>query len=203
MTDRTDNFNRTASSSTINSPSDGLGDYTVGAGTWGIATGGATGYESATTSQASCYLETSQTAGYIQVTVSTFSADVGLVGRVQDSTHYILGAVTAGQTFRVFMRSGASFTQRGSTSSVTMNSGDVIKLDIASDGTIVLSQNGTARVTTSDTTYATETKWGLRTHNDTTSRFDDLSFVGAGGASFVSCWAINSNKLIQPGVAIA
>lgn len=182
MTDRVDNFNRADSSTSLGAPSDGGGGYTTN-GTWGIVSSRA--YCVVSAAQSVAYLDASITDADVQVTLATMSADVGLVARVVDSNNYFLSAVTSGTGFRLYKRVAGSFTQLGTTYSGTPANGDVLKLTV--NGTsLTVYVNGTSRITATDSSHASATKFGLRAHNDSSSRFDDFSVTGLGGGTSVS-----------------
>lgn len=175
MTDRADNFNRTDSTTSINSPSDGGANYAPTSGTWGIASN--TGYCVSSTAQAACPLETSVASGAAQVTLATMGSDCGLIGRLADDNNYILMAI-APTTVKLFKRVSGSFTQIGTNASLGIGSGAVAKLEITAADVITAYIGGVNVKSGTDSAGAANTKWGLRANSDTSTRFDTFSFTG-------------------------
>jgi len=170
---RQDNFNRADSAVTIQSPSDGGSNYIINSGTWGIS--GNQGYLAVAGTQRTAVLETSQTNIATEVTIAVGSGDVGVVVRGLDDDNYIVGTYNkAGGQMQIYRRVAGAFTQIGSTYNGTLNDGDVIKLSVDSGNNLVLSQNGVSRVTGNSAAGSTNTKGGIRSSNDTTTRFENL-----------------------------
>lgn len=186
MTNRTDTFDRANSIISINSPSDGLGDYS-GVGTWGIGSNTAREVSSASVDYA--ILESSITNVEVQATMSALPANdsAGLSARVVDVDNLIMARIHVSNAFQIYKRVGSTFTQVGSTYSYTPAAGDVIKLVV--NGTSVSGYvNGVLRVgpsTVNDAVLQTSTKHGLFAMAETTARWDDLSITEIGGATTV------------------
>lgn len=178
MTDRTDNFNRADSSSSLGTPSDGGSAWTAHVGTWGINSNQA--YCSSVTSLACASVESSISDCEVQATLAVVGSAAGLVARLADSNNYILADEIA-STVRLFKNVAGSFTSLGSYSGTTAN-GDVIKWR-GSGSSHTVYQNGVSRITATDSAGSSNTKHGIRTHNDTTMRIDDFSAtaLAAGG----------------------
>jgi hypothetical protein len=179
MTTRTDNFNRTDSTTTIDSPSDSGGNYSIGGGAltkWGIssnqgyiATDGGNGTTAAV-------LDASSAVVTVQVTIAAIGTQrLGPIARWQDqNSFWAIAAWTA--SFRLYRFASGSPTQMGETFDTVAN-GDVLKLDVDSSNNWTAYLNGTSKITVSaDSTYSTATKHGLYGGN-TGHRFDDLTIT--------------------------
>lgn len=132
------------------------------------------------TPQATAVLESSLADVDVQATFVSSISDSGLCARATDDSNYILAAVSA-TTLRAFKRDAGSFTQLGSTYTGTISSGDVIKLRVSGDN-IIISQNGTDRVTTTSAFNNTATKHGLRSNDTDTTVFDDFTITSLAAA---------------------
>jgi hypothetical protein len=189
MTNRTDDFNRADSGATIDSPSDGLGNYTV-AQTWGIqsnrgycANGGSLG---AAVLEASADVEVQVT---IAVNGGAGGGGHGVVFRYVDANNYwFVRARVDASVLNMQKFVGGSGTDVGTDFSYTPANGDVIKV-VAEGTSISVYLNGTLRIgPVTESTHLTATKHGLFAHGDSTARFDDLSIteVGAEEAQLLS-----------------
>jgi len=182
LADRTDNFNRTDSSTTLNSPSDAGGNYTVGSGTWGISSN--RGYNVSNGTNETVVLESSQSDVTVQATYSTFNAGAGLCARWADDSNHLLFIADAGTGFRLYKKVAGSFTQLGSTDTSTPTSGDVCK--IVCNGTSIKCYRNNVELTNLTVTESagqTNTKHGLISRADTLSFWDDFSITGLGGGA--------------------
>ena len=196
MGNRTDDFNRADSSSSLGTPSDGGTGYTISSGTWGIASN--QGRCVSSTAQSIAYTEASAANADVQVTLTTISTDIGVVCRVVDSNNYILGTATGGSGYRLYKRVAGSFTQLGSTSVNIPANGEVLKLTL-NGSSLTLYSNGVSRVAATDSAHSTATKHGLRANSDTSSRFDDFSVtdLSAGGAAVSLLHGLIRSNLTQ------
>jgi hypothetical protein len=182
-TDRTDNFDRTDSTTVINSPSDGLGDYTLfGTGTWGISSN--KGYTSNAASHTAVVLQTSVSNVAVQATISGTVAGAGLIVRGTDEANYFLLRILS-SSLTIFYHHGVGvFDQLAISSSFTYSAGDVIKFTVDSSNNLEGFQNGTSKVgPVSNSNLSTATLHGIRTSIDTTVRFDDLSITEIVGST--------------------
>lgn len=182
MTHRFDDFNRADSTTALGTASDWIDAWTASAGsTWGINSN--QGYMVTSTGQAFAWLESNIADVYVEVVMgSAVGTDMGVVARVTTAPQYILGAWTNGTGFRAFSLSGGSFVQIGTTASGSLASGDVLRLTC--NGTsITWSKNGTPQCSGTSPVGTTNTKVGLRAHNDTAVRFNsfDANAPSAGG----------------------
>lgn len=193
MTSRSDNFTRADSSSSIGTPSDAGSAWVVTAGsTWGITTN--RGYKvSAAGSFDVAYLEASTTSADAQATFVTLG-NSGLVVRFKNDNNFIMGQITAGNAY-IWKRVAGTFTQIGSTYTGSTPNGDTWKLSVNGSNNLVLSQNGTSRVTGTDAFNSTQTKHGLMQY-DATGVFDDFSITDtAGGGAYTLTAAAGSYTL--------
>lgn len=192
MSNRMDNFNRADNTSTMGTPSDGGSDWVADQGTWGIT--GNAGYTVAGAGDNQCIatLESSLADVSVECKITFVSTtDCGIVGRVADSTNYILVAFRdTGNTIELYTRIAGTFTSLGAyTGSVA--TGDVIKLTM-NGASLEVFQNGISRLTASNGAGSSNTKHGLRQSSDFGSgntRFDDFSITGAAAAD-TGLWLI-------------
>ncbi len=175
MANRSDDFNRADAATPIGTPSDGGSAWVAAANTWGIS--GNRAYTSAGSSESDVTLDSGTSAVEVQVTISTLSADAGLCFRLADVNNMLLAQLLVGTGIRMFKRVGGTYTQLGSTYSGSIASGDVLKVRADSSNNLTAYQNGVSRVTANDSAGASNTRHGLRTFNDTASRFDDFSIT--------------------------
>lgn len=187
MSNRSDNFNRSNSSSVINSPSDGGADWVTPVGTWGIIS--SKGYKSATFGVwGIAYLEASSSSVDLQFAAYPCGSEyLSAMLRYVDSSNRIIVEIES--TFlKVFKIVAGTYTQLGSTYSGTISAGDVIKVSVGSSNVYTVYQNGTLRITTgADSAHSTSTKHGVTIYG-TTPSFDDFSITdtAGGGANFLT-----------------
>ncbi len=176
MSNRSDNFNRTDTTTNIGTPSDGGSAWVQQSGTWGISTN--QGYDSDSGPQKTCVLEASSADVAVQVTVTVFSANVGLILRAADDSNYLLLSLTnGGAGIEIYKNVSGSFTLL-QTIGNSIASADIFKFQ-AVGTTCKVYKNAVQIGSDQDVTGIgqTNTKHGLRTHNDATSRFDDFSIT--------------------------
>lgn len=187
MSNRSDNFNRSNSSSVINSPSDGGADWVTPVGTWGIIS--SKGYKSAPFGVwGIAYLEASSSSVDLQFAAYPWGAEyLSAMLRYVDSSNRIIVEIES--TFlKVFKIVAGTYTQLGSTYSGTISAGDVIKVSVGSSNVYTVYQNGTLRITTgADSAHSTSTKHGVTIYG-TTPSVDDFSITdtAGGGANFLT-----------------
>lgn len=178
MTNRADNFNRSDRSLSGDTPSDGLGAWTI-TGTWTIL--GNNAYKSATfNTHQPMWLEASVANVEVQATNATLG-NGGLVCRLSDSSNFIYARVNAANNIIYKVVAGA-FTQLGSTYTGSGSANDVWLLSADSSNNLLLKQNGTTRVTTSDSFNSSATKHGINDFS-TAARWDDFSITEIVGAA--------------------
>ena len=184
MSNRSDDFNRADSTTSLGTPSDGGSAWVATSGTWGLTSN--KGYKVASfgTTQGA-YLECSSTQGAVQATIELGSTQYpSLTGRMVDDNNYIQCQIDT-TALKAWKRVAGTWTQLGSTYTGTITTGDVISLTIDSSNNITVKQNGTTRVTTSSADHSSATKWGMLAYS-TGPRFDDWSFTDSGGAAAAS-----------------
>lgn len=196
MTNRTDNFNRADSATTIDSPSDGGGNYTIGGGgLFGISSN--QGYDPATVAfQDQAVLESSVTAVETQVTISSSSGGgTGVINRYADTNNWIGGIWDSNSTLTLYKRVGGSYTVIQSTGSLTFSANDVMKLRSDSSDLHTLTQNGVSRCSGTEAAGSTNTKHGIFCDGTTSRRFEDLSITA------IAAGAVEQSHLMMQGVS--
>ena len=184
MTDRTDNFNR-ADSSTLGTPSDAGSDWVAqtASNAWGIVSN--TARENGGANQSTAVLESSVADVQVQSTLTVISGDSGLVARSVNDSNYILLAIRNAGTNRmqIFKRVAGSFTSLA-TYTTAVSAGVPFRLDTDSADLLAGYENGTLRLSATDTAGSTNTQHGMRNGalTDTTGRWDDFSITEIGGA---------------------
>lgn len=187
MTNRTDNFNRTDSALTINSPSDGGSNWTIPTATalWGIASNQA--YTPVNVAQDIVVLESSIADVDVQVTTPVVENSLGLCARVTDDSNYLLFYFGTGggspDLARIYDRISGTFHLLA-TANITFANNDVMKFNL--NGTALAGyQNGSSVVSTTSSAGQTVTKHGMRSDQQVGSiagRFEDFSITALGGA---------------------
>ncbi len=180
---RFDDFNRSDSSSSLGTPSDGGSAWTAQAGTWGISTNkaycpsgsGIVGLDSGTADVD------------VQATLSQSGAanDCGVAGRIGDANNLLFLRRNAG-AYDLYKLVAGSFT--GLFTGVgTYADGDVVKLSM-SGSTIKAYVNGVQIGTTQTVTdLVTNTQHGFRDGSGAQGRYDDFSITDAsGGTTFTT-----------------
>lgn len=177
MGNRTDTFDR--ADGTIGTPSDG-GSAWVDLGTqvWRIYSN--TAGESTSGATAGAYLEASDANVEVQATITTVGGSAGLSARIADNNNMLLVNIPSG-AWRLYKKVAGSFTQLGSTATVTTSTNDVVFLGVTSANAITVKQNGTSRITATDSAGSSNTKHGFYNNADTTTRWNDFTIVVAGG----------------------
>ncbi len=193
FTDRTDNFNRTNSASTLNPPSDAGSNYTVGGGTWGI--GSNQGYNPASATPAAAVLDSGTSDTSIQLTVvvtDDVSDKVGLCARYSDiSNHWAFYQDKAANKTRLYKIVATSFVQVIDNAAAPVN-GDVLKLTF-SGNTWTAYINGAQVGTGTDSFNSTATKHGLWAYTGSPSlRLDNFSITSGAVSPTLSSPAVPS-----------
>jgi hypothetical protein len=186
VTSRSDDFNRADNSSSLGTPSDGGSAWVAASGTWGIASNQARKVASEATFQMA-YLEASTTTAEVQGTCTT-QANNGFVARFVDTNNHIffqfVGAVNGGPNAYIWKRVSGTYTQIGSTYTGAQNANDVWKGTVDSSNNLRLYQNGTQRVSGTDSAHSTATKYGL-CFREITGRVDDFSITDTASAASI------------------
>lgn len=180
MANRSDNFNRTDSSSAMGTPSDAGSDWVALTGTWGIASNRGYCATDSGDNQNSAVLESSASDVDVEVTCTTGNNDQGIILRATDASNYILLRHGTDGSVIFYKREAGTFTSFASTSGVSQSNGDVIKAT-ASGNDFELFVNGVSALTGTSSFNNTATKHGLRVYSSTTPRWEDFSITDTGG----------------------
>lgn len=184
MANRSDDFNRTDSTETLNSPSDASGNYTL-VGTWGVASN--RGYSVSPQSPGVAWLETSATDVEVQVTIPVLPTNdsCGALARYVDTNNLVAALFhVSANKLRLIKWVSGSYTQVAS-ASITPVAGDVLKL-VADGDQFTVYVNGTSQIaatTISDAALQSSTKHGLYAWAETTARFDNLTITDISGST--------------------
>ena len=167
-----DTFNRADSSSSMGTADTGQ-VWVALQHTWGIDTNRA--YDTSASSDGTCYVESSNADCTIQVTLTTFGSKAGFTFRVQDlNNHYIIRMQSGTNDVVCFRRQGGTYNAQGNNSISAPANGDVIKM-VLRGSLAMFFMNGVLKLAFSNSTFSTETKHGLHTLSDNTSRFDTFT----------------------------
>lgn len=186
MSNRSDDFNRADSTTSVGSPSDGGSGWTVDRGTWGISTnrvyknlsGSGSGVPAIT-------LDCGSDAVTVAVTISVVGVAAVCV-RVLDENDLIYGNWDNAGNFKLWKLVAGSPTQIGSTSAGnTVSAGDVLSLTVDASGNLTFKQSGTSKITGTDTTGAGRTRHGLANFASGT-RADDFSITDLASGSTIT-----------------
>ena len=174
MANRTDNFDRTNSTTSINPPSDGGANWAPDAGAnWGINSNH--GYCPISNTGA-CVLDGGFSTMDVQATFTTFASDTGLAARHADAGNHLNCTVRTGQ-IQIYKVVSSSFISLSNQTGLTIANGDVIKFTVDSANLISAFQNGTPRGTATDAAGAANTKGGLFSNVDGGMAWDDFSLT--------------------------
>lgn len=158
-----DNFNRANSSTSMGSTSTGSVAWSALAGTWGI-TGNAGYIAAAPATLHMAVVESGVTNCTVEVKIATnaSSSSCGLFVRATDvSNGYIVESGSASTTAKLYkLVSGTATAIANSGSNVPFASGDVIQV-VLSGTSIIVKKNGSTIISTTDSTFTTQTKHGL------------------------------------------
>lgn len=188
MGNRADNFNRSDNASSLGTPSDSGGGYTVLTSTAGTAaTFGITGnkaYQTTTDWFAWAVLEAGSADVECAVTMSGFDGNGPRSGpgvRVSDGDNGIYAYIRdSSNVVELFKFVAGSATQLGSSFSHTPVDGDIAKI-VANGNQISVKLNGTTVIgPVTETFNQTVTKHGLFTIGSTALRWDDLTITDLG-----------------------
>lgn len=182
MANLSDSFNRADNTSSLGTADSGQ-TWTAQLGTWGISSNQA--YVSAANGQNSAVLDASSATGTAAVAIGAGTTattwDMGVVGRATDVNNYYLAQFSQSGVI-LYKQVSGGFTSIG-TASVTIAVGDTVSLT-CSGSTITILVNGVSKVSVTDTTFSSPTKWGLRWWtSDNTFRYDNFAFTDAGGGA--------------------
>lgn len=193
MSNRSDDFNRADNSSSLGSPSDGGGAYTV-VNTLGINSNQA--YVASPVGKAIAVLEASAADVDVQLTVATVNSQF-VVARYTDSDNYVV-AVCNNFNVEIGKIEAGAYTNLSGTLVLAVSAGDVFKLE-CNGSALELFVNGVSKRTATSSFNSTATKHGFLIDNNSTTRIDDLSVtalappngttIAAGDWSSTSTWA--------------
>ena len=186
MTNRTDDFNRANSTTSLGTPSDAGSAWVPLTGTWGVISN--LGYCPVSTSDAFAYLENSASDFEAQFTFQTLGGDNGLIFRIQDANNLWLAWHSSENRF--YKRVAGSFIQTGAINGTAV-SGDVVKIS-ANGNTLEYWLNGSLAITVTDSFLNTQTKAGIRANTNTTSRIENFSITDLGGGG--GAYTINADR---------
>lgn len=146
--------------------------WTPLSGTWGIT--GNTAYGVATTGDHLTVLDAGVTNVDIRATVFALpggAGNVGVVGRVLNSSNYYLVQVNSAGSIGFFKRVAGAYVQLGTTYTGGFSAGDELGLRCVGS-TIDALKNGVVIKTATDASLATGTKVGIRADTSGTWRLD-------------------------------
>lgn len=173
---RSDTFTRADSNTTINPPSDGGSNYSIGSGTWGISSN--QGYLVSGVGQDTAVLDNGAAISSVQATLATYADDTGLILRWADTNNYVVLVLNSGGSSTIYKNVAGSFISLGSSAALGWVSGDVAKFSVDGSNVFTVYRNGSLVLTSSaDAAGATNTKHGLRSNAVTTARFTNLSIT--------------------------
>lgn len=162
MTNRTDNFTRADSTTTLGTPTDAGSAWVAESGTWGVASN--KGYKQATDSvNELATLDSGTSAVEVQVTITASSPAMGIGARAANDANYLLAQFVA-SGYYLFSKVAGSFTVITSNTGVTFTNGDVLKLRADAADLVTAYQNGTSMMSATITDGNTNTKHGLESY---------------------------------------
>ncbi len=184
MPNRTDDFNRTDSTTTPDSPSDAGGNYTIAefafGARWGISSN--RGYNSSggvgrATLQSSLADVEVEVTVVVRSTVGDGSLQ-GIIVRRSDDSNYIRFVQNFGNAMSLDKVVANSPTVLDS-DTISYADGDTFKV-VTSGNNIECFHNGASVLSATDSFNASATEHGMLAQN-TVARFDNFSIVGGGG----------------------
>ena len=176
MTNRTDNFNRADSTTSLGTPSDSGSAWTTYQSTLGILSN--TAYDVTHSLYGVAGLESSISDCAVQVTC-TAQGNMSCSARITDKNNFLTGGGDGSGNLSIYKIVSGGFTQLGS-ASATQAAGDVFKFTV--NGTALeLFLNGVSKVTASSNVGQTNTIHGIFDFLSASARFDDFSITALGG----------------------
>ena len=166
----TDSFDRADSTTTMGNTDTGQ-TWVPNAGTWGITSN--TAYLQAGSGQNTTVVDSGVSDCTVGFTISTYAANLGFCLRSQNDSNHLLVTFGGGIALEVYTKIANSFTVIAS-NSTTVTSGDAVSV-VLSGTSIVVKKNGTTVLSTTSSSFQTETKHGLRNFGATAARFNDFS----------------------------
>jgi hypothetical protein len=173
-----DTFTRADSSTALGTADTGQ-TWVAGVGTYGISSNKAYPVSAADGDRAviDCGLTSHKvTATVSGVTAGASGPSVSLLARMTDASNgYVLNIQNQTQQAKLFKIVAGAYTQLGSTVTVALVDGDTISLSVQGS-TLTAYKNGASVVTTTDTTFTSGTKVGLRIGASSSAvRYDDFT----------------------------
>lgn len=190
MANRSDNFNRADNASSIGTPSDSGGAWTVTGGTWGILSNNI--YRSAGSGYSAAYLNSAVSTGVVSAKI-TGAASSGIAMRIVDGSNFVWLQCLSGSVY-LWKRVSGSFTQMGPTSS-GFTTNDVFTLEVDASGNWIAKKNGTSIITHTDNVHSSATGVGFVWESNSAT-WDDFSFTEAGGGGGPSI-AVKAFRIIH------
>lgn len=175
MTTRTDTFNRSDSTTTLGTPSDGGGAWSALNGTWGISTNRA--YDNGSNyDYHSAVLDAASASVNMQWTFQTWAQFGGAVLRASDASNYLL-YIGDNVTDKIYTKIAGAYTEQTGGSATPAN-GDVYRFQATAANDIRVYKNGVSICSVTTSQFSTNTKHGLQQfRNGATSYFDDLTIT--------------------------
>lgn len=178
--DVTDNFNRTDSTTTLGTASDGIHPWTAHVGTWGINTNqaycptlsGGLGHATCDYGARDCTT---------QVTFATVARPMGMAVGYADSNNYLrirIRIIATVHRIEIHTVIAGVFVQLTSADGTTWVDTDIMKVILGPGNSVDVHRNGASLISSTDAGLASiiGTRHGLYTES-TSSRFDDFSIV--------------------------
>jgi hypothetical protein len=181
MGNRSDNFNRADSSSSLGTPSDGGSDWVVRPGSpttiFGIASNQARRFSTqSVTGGELAWLESGVQNVQVEATFSTVAGEMGLIARLTDENNFIRLRITVSLVQISKFEAGVGTLLGGV--SATVSNGDVVMLQCDGDELTPFINEAPVFGAVSSSFNNTATKHGLRADGATvTGRWDDFSIT--------------------------
>jgi hypothetical protein len=183
MTNRADTFDRADNPAALGTPSDAGSAWVAVNGVWVISSNQAA--NTAGTSNALAYLESSAADGVVQATISVVSGapDIGVAARVTDINNFVYGKYTAaGGGWYIVEMTGGTPTIRSGPSGSAPSNGAVVALTVTGSA-VSMTHNGANVGSGTLVSQLTATKHGLYLSTDSNGRLDTFSFTDSGGGA--------------------
>lgn len=145
-------------------------------GTWGLNGGRAYVVASGAGGQNTVVVDTSLADGTLTVTLQTLGGDCGVIFRATDGQNYYVATYSASAMW-LYKVVADGYNSLGALS-IDGASGDILSV-VLDESSIDIQQNGVSKIATTDSTWLTQTKQGLRAFGVDGTYFDIFSFIGA------------------------
>ena len=176
MTNRTDNFNRADSTTSLGTPSDSGSAWVTYQSTLGILSN--TAYDVAHSVYGVAGLQSSISDCAVQVKCSA-QGNMSCAARIADGSNFLTGGGDGSGNLSIYKIVAAAFTQLAS-GTATQAAGDVFKFTV--NGTALeLFLNGVSKLTASSNVGQTNTIHGIFDFLSAAARFDDFSITALAG----------------------